>query len=336
MKLQIKHIVLGLGALMLVGCGSMHPPTINPYFPGYHARDANEVEDEYQAWEQEQARLEERARIQDSLQAEYDELYREWIADGNFNFQQYNFYRDRYPYWGHRNRYYYPRSGWNFSFRYSNQPWFVDSWWADDYLWDQYFWGSRWSNNYYYHNTYDPFYNPYFFNSYYTSYGYYDPYYGYGHYRYPRYYYVVDDNATPSQPRPANRDIFSRGGGSGSATSSIDNSNTFRPINPESPGTRSITPAVIDREKTKSSIPLRRPVNRGQIRIPTKDSDDNNRSVHKARPAYDTSTSSRSSSSTSTTSVRRKSSSSSGGSKSSSSSGNNSENSKKRPKDRRH
>lgn len=336
MNTQIRNLVLGFGALVLIGCGSMHPPTTNPYFPGYHARDAQQVEEEYQGWEQEQARLEERARVRDSLNAEYEDWYREWLLNGNFSFLQYNFYDDWRPFYGYHHRRYRPYSGWNFNFRYSTQPLFVDTWWADDYLWDQYFWGSR-GYSYPYYNTYDPFFNPYYYNSSYTSFGYYNPFYGYGHHRYPKYYYVIDDETTPSGPRPGNRDIFSRGGGgAGSTTPSINNANTIRPVNPHRPGERSITPAVIDRDKIKaSSIPLRRPSSRGKISTQSGDSDDNDRDARPAGRSFSSPKSSSSGGSTSTTSVRS-SSGNSGSSESSSSSGDSSKKSKKRPKDRKH
>lgn len=328
---QYSIILIGVG--FLVSCGSMHPPTTNPYYPGYHARDAQEVEEEYQDWEEEQAMLEERAQIQDSLRNEYREQYRESILSGGMNFNQYNFYGNRYPFYSH-NPYYYRSNRWHhpyyrrnyrtsFYFSYSNQPVFVDSWWADDYLWDQYYGG--W--NRYNYNYYSPWY--------YSSGYYYDPWYdyGYGHW-YHDYYYVVDGEQQPDSPRPVNRDRFSRSVSSNGSNASIGSSPSGRAIGPrpESRG-RKLTPAVIDRDRLRQrTLPqsLQRPVTRGRAEPRSSDDNTTNRRVRSRTYSPPASSSSSGSSGSSSKSARRSSSSSK-----SSDSGSSSDSDNQRPKNRR-
>jgi len=246
------HIILSTiaGILFLTSCSSLHPPSTDPYYPGYHTRNPQAVDREYDEWQVAQEQRAERRRVQDSLWTEYSEN----MNDRPLYYNQYNYYGDydwyfnRYPYnrrysrwhtpyWG--NRQYYPWYGhsWSLSFTYSNQPWFVNTWWADDYLWDRYFWSNPYNSWYSGWYVRPPMYG-------YGYGGYYDPYYvsdwGY-HHNYPG----SGSSDQPQTRRPGNRDQFfpsgvgpSSGGSGGSATVVTGNSDG-----------RSVTPAVIDRSK---------------------------------------------------------------------------------------
>lgn len=322
MKNYRRFAVIMMSSILVVGCGSMRPPTTNPYYPGYHARDAREVNAEYQNWQVEQQEREERTRIQDSLQTQFENQYAETRYNRGNSFQQYNFYSGGSPWAWRYNRWHRPYYGSrnSFSFYYSNQPWFIDSWWADDYLWDQYFWG--W-NRY----TYDPYsyYSPY----YHTGLYYYDPYYDYWYG--DQYYYIIDGEGTPTTRRPRNRDRFTGNRPGTNTPSSIgigetDAGMVRRPDIKE----KTITPAVVDREKinTRTLIDIRRPANRG--RFNTGQDDQSSSSARAKAPAY--SPPAASTSSSSSKSVRSSSSDSSNKGNKSSSSGK----SQKRPKNRRH
>ncbi len=254
------NVIFGIvaGVLLLAGCASYHPPTVNPYYPGYHARNPETVKKEYKQWEDDQAVRAEKQRVQDSLWTAYSED----MKNRPLYYRQYNFYGDydwywnRYPYhryntWYHPYGYYphYPRYGntWYLGFSYSTQPWFVNTWWADDYLWDRYFW------SYPYTTFYSDWYvRPPMFG--YGYGGYYNPYwdlYGWNYYPYSS---DSHGNNQPQGQRPQNRDQFFPGGIVG-------------PSNPASGpttivsgprGGNSVTPAVIDRSKYRDHRPSNR------------------------------------------------------------------------------
>lgn len=238
------------GILLLTSCSSFHPPTTDPYYPGYHTRNPATVNEEYDEWQVAQEQRAERQRTQDSLWAEYSEN----MKDRPLYYSQYNFYGDygwygnRYPYYRRYSPWHSPYSyrrpyrpwygnSWSLRFSYSNQPWFVDTWWADDYLWDRYFWS-----------------NPY--NSWYSGWYVRPPMYGYGYGGYYNPYYVSDWDYYHSSPgsgssdqpqtrRPGNRDQFFPSGGGPSSGSASGSATVVSGNN----GGRSVTPAVIDRSK---------------------------------------------------------------------------------------
>lgn len=293
MKKLINFTGFSVIAVLLFGCSSMHPPTTEPYFPGFHARNIEDVEQDYDEWTEKQEIREERAAWQDSLMQRYY---------SNTPHTTYNFYNS-YDRFSPRYRYYRPpHRGFSFSWRYSNypgyySPWYVDTWWADDYYWDSYYWNTR----YYY---------PY--NSYYYSHYYHSPYYwrdyNFGHY--PYYGGGSGGDEDPMTLRPRNRDAFGRyiGGSNGTNSSSTYGSSASN--SPAKPDSRNTTPAVIDRsgfrhldsgEYEVNSVE-ERPVNRGFQHSRYSSDDDNSsssRSSSSTSRSYGRSSSSGSSSSSS-------------------------------------
>ncbi len=300
MKRLTYTSVAVLVVAFLSGCGSMHPPSSNPYYAGYHARDAEEVADEYDDWEREQLAKEQELQREDSLRAVQDSLFRanldrasgsnpyvhnQYQVYGDLYTDSYRFrpYHHWYPSWGwhrpyYRSDWYRPywrrHSGLSLSFSYSNMPYYVNTWWADDYMWDRYFWYDS-----YYSDPY--FSSPYHYSGYYGSY--YSPYYGYWYDDHSR-RVVVDKRSSPQVQRPRNRDGFTRSvsasGTSQSHQTTPQRSDVRERVRRSAPA--NITPAVIDREALQHrEIETRNTYRRIQERTLPRSQDSNSR---EARP----------------------------------------------------
>lgn len=283
----------------------MHPPSTDPFYPGYHARSAEEVEEEYEEWTDQQQAEAEQARVQDSLRAVQDSLFRSHMNRNSPRdphvWNQYHFYGDfysdsyrfhpyrswysdwyrpyRYSRWHDPYRHHWrrPYRSW-FSFQYSSAPWYINTWWADDYMWDRYFW--------YDHYYYDPFYSgsQFFYSGYYGGYS--SPYYDYWYWDDSR-RNVVDRRSSPQVQRPRDRDRFTRGvnpnqGKSSQVQQSSPSREDIRQRMRRS-STNQITPAVIDRENLRyRDIDRRSTYNRIQERtVPRSKNSDRK----EARPA---------------------------------------------------
>ncbi len=312
MKKLFKLSVAAVGLIFITNCSSMHPPTTEPYFPGFHARNADKVEQEYDDWRVEQEVRQQRMARQDSLM-------------DNYYSQGYPHTYDRYDfYYSPRYRYLYPHhSRSNFGFNYSTHPPFVDPWWAYDSYWDSYYWNRR----------YYDYYDPYFYSrGYYSRSYYHSPYYwrdyNYGHYP----YYGGGSGGGSEHPqvlRPRDRDSFGKfvngrpvGGFSPSAGGTLNKPHSAA-------DERKTTPAVIDRSRFRHldsgdyqvDEVKERPVNRGfQHSRYSDDSDDNARSSRRSSSSRSSSYGSSSSSSSRSYGTSSRSSSSSSSSRSSSAS----------------
>ena len=272
----LKFSAVAIGFIFLASCSSMHPPTTEPYFPGFHSRSADKVEQEYDQWKVQKEVREERAARQDSLMEKY---YSEGYPYSGYSFDRYDYY------YSPRHRYFNPYPNrYSFGFGYSTYPHYVDPWWAYDNYWDAYYWNS-WhsypynsyysSRNYYYRSYYN---SPYYWHDY--NYGHY-PYYGGGG--------SAGGSDDPGVMRPRNRDSYGRfvnGSpmnmpGSTMGKTTLNNTNSAA-----SADDRKTTPAVVDRSRFRHldsgdyqvDRVKQRPVNRGYSSSRNNDSDDNARS----------------------------------------------------------
>lgn len=340
MKSIYTVTILGF-AFILFGCSSTRPPTTNPYYPGYHQRNAEVVSNEYQDWQQEQAIRADQQRVRDSLWNKYYQnmgdrslFFNQYNYSGQNNWNWYRPYSRRYSHWnGYANyRYGYPYGrSWSFGLGYSNQPWFVDTWWANDYLWDRYYWRSPYYSYYDSWNMQPPFYTagP-FYNPYNTWAPYpYSPYYDYGH----NYYGHGGGSSAPvpKDVRPRNRDGFNPGIVGPGGAANIPGATVGTPIvgRPRDTGNKgSVTPAVIDRSKLGN----RRPVDRESFRRPVLRQTDSGKSKSNSGTVT---RSNRNSSSSGSTSVSSSGSSSRSSGSASSSSKNSGSSGNSRPRNRR-